>query len=74
LERRVSKFSRIDTIVDMSTDSLVTIAGYNESTKIAPLLLAFETIHLNVTLPGLKTDLLSSAALTGESLRDFHRS
>jgi hypothetical protein len=72
LGRRVSDFSRINTTVDLSTDSLVTIAGYNESTKIAPLLQAFETINLNVTLPGLKTDLLSSAALTGESLWDFH--
>jgi hypothetical protein len=52
---------------------LVTIAGYNESTKIAPLLQAFETISLNVTLPGLKTDLLSSAALTGESFREIQR-
>ena len=52
---------------------MVTIAGYNESTKIAPLLQAFETINLNVTLPGLKTDLLSSAALTGESFREIQR-
>ena len=73
LGRRVSKISKIDTIVDMSIDSLITIAGYNESTKIAPLLQAFETINLTVTFPGLKTDLLSSAALTGESLWGFHR-
>ncbi len=52
---------------------MVTIAGYNESTKIAPLLQAFETINLDVTLPGLKTDLLSSAALTGETPRNFYR-
>ncbi|KAI0256058.1 hypothetical protein BJV78DRAFT_435519 [Lactifluus subvellereus] len=45
-------------------DSLITIAGYNESTKIVSLLQAFETISLNVTLPGLKSDLLSTAALT----------
>lgn len=31
-----------------------------------PLLQAFETISLNVTLPGLKSDLLSTAALSGE--------
>jgi hypothetical protein len=61
------------TVVDIWTDSSVTIAGYNESTKIAPLLQAFETINLNVTLPGLKTDLLSSAALTGESFREVQR-
>ncbi|KAH9038716.1 hypothetical protein EDB85DRAFT_2072661 [Lactarius pseudohatsudake] len=45
-------------------DSVVTIAGYHGSTKISSLLQAFETINLNVTLPGLKTNLLSSAALT----------
>ncbi|KAH9961311.1 hypothetical protein BC827DRAFT_1260505 [Russula dissimulans] len=45
-------------------DSLITIAGYSESTKIASLLQAFETVDLNVTLPGLRTDLLSTAALT----------
>jgi hypothetical protein len=50
----------------MSTDSLVTIAGYSGSTKISPLQQAFETISLGVTLPGLKTDLLSTAALTSE--------
>jgi len=61
------------TIVDIWTDSLVTIAGYNESTKIAPLLQAFESINLNVTLPGLKSDILSSAALTGESFREIQR-
>ena len=61
-------FSRINKIADILADSLVTIAGYNESTKIAPLLQALETISLNVILPGLKTDLLSSAALAGESL------
>ncbi|KAH8979124.1 hypothetical protein EDB92DRAFT_1821158 [Lactarius akahatsu] len=45
-------------------DSVITIAGYHGSTKISSLLQAFETINLNVTLPGLKTNLLSSAALT----------
>ncbi|KAI0298570.1 hypothetical protein BC826DRAFT_1096594 [Russula brevipes] len=45
-------------------DSSIAIAGFSGSTKIAPLLQAFETINLTVTLPGLKTDLLSSAALT----------
>jgi len=51
----------------MLTDSLITIAGYNESTKIASLQQAFETVDLNVTLPGLTTDLLSTAALAGGS-------
>ncbi|KAH9083581.1 hypothetical protein EDB83DRAFT_2511885 [Lactarius deliciosus] len=45
-------------------DSVITIAGYDGSTKISSLLRAFESIDLNVTLPGLKTNLLSSAALT----------
>ncbi|KAI0305626.1 hypothetical protein B0F90DRAFT_1815219 [Multifurca ochricompacta] len=47
-------------------DSHITISGYSGSTKIPSLLQAFETIDLNVTLPGLKSDLLSTAALTGE--------
>ncbi|KAH8992759.1 hypothetical protein EDB86DRAFT_3078965 [Lactarius hatsudake] len=45
-------------------DSVITIAGYDGSTKISSLLRAFESINLNVTLPGLKTNLLTSAALT----------
>ncbi|KAI9463679.1 hypothetical protein BJY52DRAFT_1404720 [Lactarius psammicola] len=45
-------------------DSVIAIAGYDGSTKIPSLLQAFETINLNVTLPGLKTNLLSTAALT----------
>ena len=42
------------------------IAGYSGSTKIASLQQAFETINMNATLPGMKTDLLTTAALTGE--------
>lgn len=49
-----------------ATDSLVMIAGYSGSTKIASLQQAFETINMNATLPGMKTDLLTTAALTGE--------
>lgn len=45
-------------------DSVIVIAGYDGSTRISSLLQAFETIDLNVTLPGLKTNLLSTAALT----------
>ena len=59
------------TVVDIWADSSVTIAGYSESTKIAPLLQAFETINLNVTLPGLKTNLLSNAALTGKLFKEI---
>jgi len=52
--------------IEASIDSLVTMAGYDKSTKTAPLLQAFEAISLNVILPGLKTDLLLMAVLTGE--------
>jgi len=67
-ERKVSQTleNSCHTIVEISSDSLITIAGYSGSTKIAPLLQAFETISLNVTLPGLKSDLLSTAALSGK--------
>ncbi|KAI0321180.1 hypothetical protein OF83DRAFT_1280620 [Amylostereum chailletii] len=44
-------------------DTLIHIAGYDNSTQIAPLLQALKTLQLDVTLPGLTTDLLSSAAL-----------
>ncbi|KAH9002155.1 hypothetical protein EDB86DRAFT_3074513 [Lactarius hatsudake] len=47
-------------------DSVITIAGYDGSTKISSLLRAFESINLNVDTSRLKTNLLSSAALTGE--------
>jgi hypothetical protein len=68
LERKVSQTleNAYRTIVEIFSDSLVTIAGYSGSTKFDPLLQAFETISLNVTLPGLKSDLLSTAALSGE--------
>jgi hypothetical protein len=41
------------------------ISGYDGSTKVASLLEAFEGVSLDVVLPALKTDLLSSASLTG---------
>jgi len=48
-------------------DVELTIAGFDGSTQIASLLQAFESLSLNVTLPALKTNLLSSAALESES-------
>ncbi|KDR75403.1 hypothetical protein GALMADRAFT_553913 [Galerina marginata CBS 339.88] len=44
-------------------DVQLTIAGFDGSTKIASLAQAFESLALEVTLPGLKTNLLGSAAL-----------
>lgn len=44
-------------------DVPLTIAGYDSSTKIAPLLEAFKSLSLDVTLPGLKTNLLNTASL-----------
>ncbi|OBZ73242.1 hypothetical protein A0H81_06855 [Grifola frondosa] len=41
----------------------VQIAGYGNSTEVISLLEAFETLDLNVVLPGLATKLLSSASL-----------
>ncbi|KAF9484474.1 hypothetical protein BDN70DRAFT_872495 [Pholiota conissans] len=46
------------------TDVVLTIAGFNESTNIASLLAAFETLSINAVLPALKTNLLNTAALT----------
>ncbi|KAI5120964.1 hypothetical protein M0805_006636 [Coniferiporia weirii] len=40
------------------------INGYNESTKIASLAQAFGTLSLSAVLPGLRENLLSTAALT----------
>ena len=50
----------------MLTDVQLTIAGFNESTQIASLVEAFETLKLDVILPGLKTNLIDSAALESE--------
>ncbi|KIM45161.1 hypothetical protein M413DRAFT_332807 [Hebeloma cylindrosporum] len=44
-------------------DVQLTISGFDGSTKIASLVQAFESLALDVTLPGLKTNLLKSAAL-----------
>ncbi|KAI0049858.1 hypothetical protein FA95DRAFT_1604022 [Auriscalpium vulgare] len=45
-------------------DVELTIAGYDGSTNVTSLLQAFKTLALGVTLPGLTTSLLSTAALT----------
>ncbi|KAF5351977.1 hypothetical protein D9756_007389 [Leucocoprinus leucothites] len=44
-------------------DVNLTIAGFDGSTNIPSLADAFKTLQIDVTLPGLKTDLLGSAAL-----------
>ncbi|KAF8629168.1 hypothetical protein AX17_005753 [Amanita inopinata Kibby_2008] len=45
-------------------DVQLTISGFDGSTNIASLVEAFKTLNINVTLPGLKTNLLDTAALT----------
>ena len=44
-------------------DVALNIAGYSGSTEVASLLQAFESLNIAVTLPGLKTNLLGSAAV-----------
>lgn len=44
-------------------DVPLTIAGFDGSTKMASLVEAFKTLNIDVTLPGLKTNLLDTAAL-----------
>ena len=41
----------------------IVIQGYENSTKIASLVQAFNTLSIGATLPGLTTDLLSTTAL-----------
>jgi hypothetical protein len=48
-----------------SVDVALNIAGYSGSTQVASLLQAFESLNISVTLPGLKTNLLSTAAFEG---------
>lgn len=45
-------------------DVQLTIIGFNGSTEMASLVAAFKTLSIDVTLPGLSTNLLESAALT----------
>ncbi|TDL25981.1 hypothetical protein BD410DRAFT_895443 [Rickenella mellea] len=45
-------------------DVPVSISGYQNSTSIPSLLEAFQSLALNATIPGLKTNLLENAALT----------
>lgn len=45
------------------TDVQLSIAGFNESTPIASLAAAMETLNIDVTLPALQTNLLNTAAL-----------
>jgi len=44
-------------------DAQLSIAGFDGSTNVTSLAEAFKTLNINVTLPGLKTNLLESAAL-----------
>ncbi|KAG6878541.1 hypothetical protein C0993_004439 [Termitomyces sp. T159_Od127] len=44
-------------------DVQLTIAGFSGSTKIASLVDAFETLNIDVVLPGLKENLIDTAAL-----------
>jgi hypothetical protein len=46
-------------------DVTVGISGYSQSTNVASLLQAFESLNIGAVLPGLKSQLLSSAALKG---------
>lgn len=46
-------------------DVTVGITGYSGSTNVASLLQAFESLNISAILPGLKSQLLSSAALKG---------
>jgi hypothetical protein len=43
------------------------IAGFEQSTSVASLLQAFQTLSLDVTLPGLQSKLLSAASLEGNN-------
>lgn len=43
----------------------LSIAGYGQSTNVASLLQAFQSLNISVVLPGLNASLLSSAALKG---------
>ncbi|KAG5646292.1 hypothetical protein DXG03_003889 [Asterophora parasitica] len=45
-------------------DVQLQIAGYDGSTKVVSLTEAFKTLNIDATLPGLKTSLLDTAALT----------
>lgn len=45
------------------TNVVLNIAGFNNSTQIAPLLLAFESLNITATLPALQTSLVKSASL-----------
>lgn len=53
------------------TDVQLTIIGFNGSTEMASLVAAFKTLSIDVTLPGLSTNLLESAALTGTCNSSF---
>lgn len=44
-------------------DTALTISGYENSTELESLLLAFESLSINTTLPGLKSKLLETTAL-----------
>lgn len=60
----------METVLILSvSDVQLVIAGFDGSTEMASLVDAFKSIDIQVTLPGLKTDLLNSAALKGTSIR-----
>lgn len=53
----------------MDLDVALTISGFDGSTNIPSLAEAFKTLEIGVTLPGMKTSLLESAALKGMTKR-----
>jgi hypothetical protein len=66
LAKQASSFTFQTNISDAQMfiiDVALNIAGYSGSTEVASLLQAFESLNIAVTLPGLKTNLLGSAAV-----------
>ena len=50
----------------MLSDVELNIVGYSESTQVASLLEAFESVNITATLPGLNSSLLSTGSLESE--------
>jgi len=71
LARRVSDKLMVhdERLAEHTTDVQLTISGYDGSTEILSLAQAFKSLDLDVVLPGLKTNLLKTAALTSKLKR-----
>ena len=62
---KIELFNLTDETISICLDVALTISGFNGSTDVASLEEAMQSLRIDVILPGLKSNLLAAASLTG---------